>query len=87
MTSLTTVLFLKRRLLKIAKSPVLSTGENDNSKSRYGNDLKFVIIIIIKYQIYIALISNKCSEALNSATQNIIYKHSILMTSVITMQP
>ena len=46
-----------------------------------------IIIIIIKYQVYIALISNKCSEALNSATQNIIYKHSILMTSVITMKP
>ena len=27
-----------------------------------------IIIIIIKYQIYIALISNKCSEALNSTT-------------------
>ena len=36
MTSLTAVLFLKRRLLKIAKSPVLSTGGNDNSKSRHG---------------------------------------------------
>ena len=36
MTSLTAVLFLKRRLLKVAKSPVLSTGGNDNSKSRYG---------------------------------------------------
>ena len=35
MTSLTAVLFLKRRLLKITKSPVLSTGGNDNSKSRY----------------------------------------------------
>ena len=46
-----------------------------------------IIIIIIKYQVYIALISNKCSEALNSATQNIIYKHSILITSVITMKP
>ena len=41
MTSLTGVLFLKRRLLKIAKSSVLSTGGKDNSKSRYGNDLKF----------------------------------------------
>ena len=43
MTILTAVLFLKRRLLKIAKSPVLSTGEKDNSKSRYGNHLKFVM--------------------------------------------
>ena len=42
MTILTAVLFLERRLLKIAKSLVLQTGENDNSKSRYGNDLKFV---------------------------------------------
>ena len=41
MTNLTAVLFLKLRLLKIAKSPVLSTGGNDNSKSRYWNDLKF----------------------------------------------
>ena len=41
MTSLTDVLFLKRQVLKIAKSPVLSTGGNDDSKSRYGNDLKF----------------------------------------------
>ena len=48
---------------------------------------KSIIIIIMKYQIYIALISNKCSEALNSATQNIIYEYSILMTSVTTMKP
>ena len=46
MTSLTAVLFLKRRLLKTAKSPVLSTGGNNNSKSRYGNDLKFVIAFL-----------------------------------------
>ena len=43
MTSLTAVLFLKRRLRKTANSPVLSTGGNDNSKSRYENDLKFVM--------------------------------------------
>ena len=42
---LTAVLFVKRRLLKIAKSPGLSTGGNDNSKSRYGNDLKFVMAL------------------------------------------
>ena len=52
MTTLTAVLLisvisviispdLKCRLLKIAKSPVLQTCGNDNSKSRYGNDLKF----------------------------------------------
>ena len=41
MTSLTVVLFLKRRLIKIVKLPVLRTCRNDNSKSRYGNDLKF----------------------------------------------
>ena len=29
-----------------AKSPVLSTGGNDNSKSRYGNDLKFVMAFL-----------------------------------------
>ena len=46
MTSLTVVLFLKRRLLKIGKSPVLATGGNNNSKSRYGNDLKFVMAVL-----------------------------------------
>ena len=46
MTSLTPVLFLKRRLLKITKSTVLSTGGNNNSKSRYGNDLKFVMAFL-----------------------------------------
>ena len=34
--------FLKRRLLKIATPPVLRTCGNDNSKSRYGDDLIFV---------------------------------------------
>ena len=43
MIILTAVLFLKRRLLKRAKSPDLSSGENDNPKSRYGNDLKFIM--------------------------------------------
>ena len=42
MTSLTTVLFLKRQLLKIAKPFVLSTGGNSYSKSRYWNYLKLV---------------------------------------------
>ena len=46
MTNLTAVLFLKRRLLKIANLPVLSTGGNDNSKSRYGNDLNFVMAFL-----------------------------------------
>ena len=46
MTNFTAVLFLKRRLLKIAKSPVLLTGRDDNSKSRYGNDLKFVMAFL-----------------------------------------
>ena len=46
MTSLTAVLFLKRRLLKIGKSPVLSAGGYDNSKSRYGNDLKCVVAFL-----------------------------------------
>ena len=49
MTSLTAVLFLKRRLLKIAKSPVLSTGGNHNPKSRYGNYLKFVMAFLDRY--------------------------------------
>ena len=48
MTSLTAVLFLKRRLLIIAKSLVLSPGGNDNSKSRYGNDLKSVMAFLDK---------------------------------------
>ena len=43
MIILTAIILLKRRLLKIAKLPVLSTGENNNSKSRYVNDLKFVM--------------------------------------------
>ena len=34
MTILTAVLFLKSRLLKIAKPPVLRTCGNDNSKSK-----------------------------------------------------
>ena len=42
MTILTAVLLLKRQLLKIAKLPVLQTGGNDNSKSRYGNDLNIL---------------------------------------------
>ena len=46
MTILTAVLFLQRRLLKIVKSPVLPTGGNDNSKDRYGNDLKFVMAFL-----------------------------------------
>ena len=50
MTILTAVLFLKRPLLKIAKSPVSSTGGNNNSKSRYGNDLKFVMVFLVRYK-------------------------------------
>ena len=46
MTILTAVLFLKHRLLKIAKSPVISTDGNENSKSRYGNALKFVMAFL-----------------------------------------
>ena len=46
MTKLTAILFLKRQLLKIANLPVLPTGGNDNSKSRYGNDLKFVMALL-----------------------------------------
>ena len=48
-TSLTAVLFFKRRLLKVAKSLVLSTGGNDNSKSRYWNNLKFVMAFLDRY--------------------------------------
>ena len=47
MTSLTAVLFVKRRLLKIAKSPDLLTSGNDNLKSRYGNKMKFVMAFYI----------------------------------------
>ena len=46
MIILTAVLLLKRRLLKIEKSNVLPTSGNDNSKSRYGNDLKFVMAFL-----------------------------------------
>ena len=46
MTILTAVLFLKRRLLKMAKLHVLRACGNDNSKSRYGNDLKFVMAFL-----------------------------------------
>ena len=46
MTILTAVLFLKRRFLKIAKSSVLRTCGNDNSKSRYGNDPKFFMAFL-----------------------------------------
>ena len=41
MTILTAVLFLKRRLLK-------RTCGNDNSKSRYGNDLKYVMAFLYR---------------------------------------
>ena len=46
MTILTAFLFLERRLLKITKLHVFSTGGNDNSKSKYMNDLKFVIAFL-----------------------------------------
>ena len=46
MAILTAVLFLKRRLLKTAKSPVLRTGGSDNPKSIYRNDLKFVMAFL-----------------------------------------
>ena len=37
------VLFLKRRLHQNCKTPVLRTGGSNNSKPKYGNDLKFVM--------------------------------------------
>ena len=46
MAILTAVLFLKQRLLKITKSPVFRTGGSDNSKSRYGNDLKCIMVFL-----------------------------------------
>ena len=46
MVILTAVIFLKRRLLKTAKSPV-QTGGCDNSKFRYGNDLEIVSVVNI----------------------------------------
>ena len=39
-------LIFKTRLLKIAKPPVLRTCGNNNSNSRYGNDLKFVMAFL-----------------------------------------
>ena len=49
MTILTALLFLKRRLLKIAKPPVLRTCGNDNSKCRYGNAQQFVMAFLDRY--------------------------------------
>ena len=48
MTILRAVLILKSRLLKIAKSSVtcMRTCGSDNSKSRYGNNLKFVMAFL-----------------------------------------
>ena len=46
MAILTAVLFLKHRLLKIAKSIVLRTVGSENSNPRYGNYLKFVIAFL-----------------------------------------
>ena len=45
MAILTAVLFLKRRLLKIAKSHVFQSDGSDNSKSRYGDDLKVMAFL------------------------------------------
>ena len=42
LTILTAVLLLKRRFPNIAKSPILRTGGNNNSKSWYENDLNFL---------------------------------------------
>ena len=39
-------LIFKTPILKIAKPPVLRTCVNDNSKSSYGNDLKFVMAFL-----------------------------------------
>ena len=49
MVILTAVLYLKHRLLKIAKSPVLRNGGSDNSNFRYGNDLNFVTAFLDVY--------------------------------------
>ena len=48
MTILTVVLLLKRRLLKIAKSPVLQASGNNNSKSRDRNDLNYFLAFLDK---------------------------------------
>ena len=48
MTIVTAVLLLKRRLLKIAKSPVLQASGNNNSKSRYRNDLNIFMAFLDK---------------------------------------
>ena len=52
MTILTAVLLLIRRLLKIAKSPVLQASGNNNSKYRYRNDLNFFMTFLDK-QLYV----------------------------------
>ena len=68
MVILTAVLFLKRRLLKIAKSHVLRTGGSDNSNSRYGNDLKFVMAFLDMYSI-----SSSIGLALTKSKKNIFF--------------
>ena len=37
---------IKTPITQIAKSPVLRAGGNDNSKSRYGNDLKIFMALL-----------------------------------------
>ena len=49
MTISTAVLLLKRRLLKIGKSPVLQSSGNNNSKSRYRNDLNLFMAFLDNY--------------------------------------
>ena len=39
-------LIYKTPITQNAKPPVLRTGGNDNSKSRYGNNLKFVMAFL-----------------------------------------
>ena len=39
-------LIFKTPITQIAKSPDLRNCGNDNSKSRYGNDLKFVMAFL-----------------------------------------
>ena len=41
-------LIFKTPITQNSKTPVLQTCGNDNSKSRYGNDLKFVMAFLDK---------------------------------------
>ena len=55
MTMFDSCLIFKTPITQNSKiTPVLSTGRNDNSKSRYVNDLKFVMAFLDRWLYAIA---------------------------------